>query len=385
MSSTVKSRPNRYEVLGLTPGASKDEIARAFARELSDLRPRPFGSLAEVTVAYETLRDRDKREAYDISLGLKPNPKPPSSPPVVPQEWASFALHASARPAARPAMDPLPRSAPKADTPHGSESIDEPKMSPFAAATSPGEPSNADFRELHQKPRAPTEQSHRPEASATPRLELPAGGELLHFDESRRFQINGPALSQWKIPALAAGALILAVGLGVWTGLEAGNDNERAPTQNAVTLKVPAAKPLPVLAGSPLTPATTMENPPQRSTRASAPRVEQRTRPPLQIDLPKERPDDGAQFGQGPADEIAAGQAPAESPSFEATVAKLPLSKAAIARTIGRIGYPCGQVSAATAMEGGAPGVFKVTCTSGHSYRAAPVRGRYRFRQLGNH
>ena len=30
----------------------------------------------------------------------------------------------------------------------------------------------------------------------------------------------------------------------------------------------------------------------------------------------------------------------------------------------------------------GAPGAFKVTCTSGHSYRAAPVRGRYRFRRL---
>ena len=76
MGSTVKLRPNHYEVLGLTPGASSDEIARAFAKELSDLRPRPFGSLAEVTVAFETLRDRSKREAYDISLGLKPKPKP---------------------------------------------------------------------------------------------------------------------------------------------------------------------------------------------------------------------------------------------------------------------------------------------------------------------
>ena len=115
MGSTVKLRPNHYEVLGLTPGASGDEIAQAFAKELSDLRPRPFGSLAEVTVAYEILRDRSKREAYDISLGLKPKPKPPAPPPVVPQEWASLAMRASASPAPRPAMDLLPRLTPKAD------------------------------------------------------------------------------------------------------------------------------------------------------------------------------------------------------------------------------------------------------------------------------
>ena len=36
MGSTVKLRPNHYEVLGLTPGASSDEIAQAFAKALSD-------------------------------------------------------------------------------------------------------------------------------------------------------------------------------------------------------------------------------------------------------------------------------------------------------------------------------------------------------------
>jgi hypothetical protein len=34
-------------------------------------------------------------------------------------------------------------------------------------------------------------------------------------------------------------------------------------------------------------------------------------------------------------------------------------------------------------MDGEAPGTFKVTCTSGDSYRATPVNGRYRFRRLG--
>lgn len=71
-----------------------------------------------------------------------------------------------------------------------------------------------------------------------------------------------------------------------------------------------------------------------------------------------------------------------EAPAATVTPAKLPLPNAVIARTIGRIGYPCGQVASAATVEGDAPGVFTVTCTSGHSYRAAPVRGRYHFRRL---
>ena len=379
-SSTVKSRPNHYEVLGLAPGATSDEIAQAFARELSAIRLSPFGSLTDVTVAYETLRDRIKREAYDISLGLKKKPPVPSI--KAPTEWAPFAMRAAPRPAPRPAMNSLPRSTPKADVPPPSKPVDEPKISPFAAAALPGEPSNADFRDAHPKPRAPAEQPRRPEAIAKPRFELPTGGEMLQFDEARRFRIDTSDLSQWKIPALAAGALILAVGLGAWTGLEAGNDSEQAQTENEVTLKVPAAKPLPELAGSPLAlePSVAEDEPERPARAASANRVE-RVRPPLQIDLPEEGAADPVQFSQGPADEISTDQTVVEASSVQATPAKLPLPNAVIARTIGRIGYPCGQVSGATAM--GAPGVFKVTCTSGHSYRAAPVRGRYRFRQLG--
>ena len=65
MATKVTARPNHYEVLGLTPDATGEQVAQAFARELSLLRPRPFGSLADVTIAYETLRDPAKRKAYD--------------------------------------------------------------------------------------------------------------------------------------------------------------------------------------------------------------------------------------------------------------------------------------------------------------------------------
>lgn len=374
MDNAVKSRPNHYEVLGLSPVATGEEIAQAFARQLDPLRPRPFGSLAEVTVAFETLRDRTKREAYDISLGLKPKPKPPSPPPVVPPEWAPFAMRASPRPAPRPAVDPLPRHAPKADAPPRSEPVDEPKISPFVAAASSIEPNNADFRE--PRPKAPAEPLLRPEPTAEPRFEPPAGGDLLHFEESRRFRLDGADFSRWKLPALAAGALIFAVGIGAWTGLEAGNDNEQAQSENKVTLKVPAAKPLPELAGSPLTLAPSeAEARPQQPRRAPAAAAPVKPpRPPLRIDLPEGQPLEAAQAGG-----VATEQAAAEAPVIEAAAAKLPLPNAVIARTIGRIGYPCGQVASASAL---GSGVFKVTCTSGHSYRAAPVRGRYRFRRM---
>ncbi len=54
-----------------------------------------------------------------------------------------------------------------------------------------------------------------------------------------------------------------------------------------------------------------------------------------------------------------------------------------IARTIERIGYACGDIASSAAGDG--PGVYTVTCTSGQTYRAAPVGGRYHFKRLGSH
>jgi DnaJ-like protein len=377
MSSTVKSRPNHYEVLGLAPGASSHEIAQAFAKELSDRRPRAFGSLAEVTVAYETLRDRMKREAYDISLGLKP--KAPTPPPPAPPEWKPFAMHASPRPAPRPAEDLLSRLAPKADAPPSPEPPAEPKLPPPAAA-SPPDAIDPKPRDPYTKPTPPAEELQRPEV-ARPRPELPSGEGHLHFAEAGRFKMDGEATFQWKLPALGAGLLIVAVAIGASTGLEAGN--EQTQTENSVTLKVPAARPLPELAGSPLElPRSVAEARPQQSTRPTAAEARaEHARPPLQIDLPETQSRESAQSGAGPSDQTAI-EAAADSVPTGATSAGIPLPNAVIARTIGRIGYPCGEVASTTAMEGTA-GVFKVTCTSGHSYRAAPVRGRYRFRRLG--
>ena len=71
-----------------------------------------------------------------------------------------------------------------------------------------------------------------------------------------------------------------------------------------------------------------------------------------------------------------------QAPRLATTGAGLPLPNAVIARTIERIGYSCGTIGSTVAVAGGAPGVFNVTCSSGHSYQATPVRGRYRFRRI---
>jgi hypothetical protein len=77
-------------------------------------------------------------------------------------------------------------------------------------------------------------------------------------------------------------------------------------------------------------------------------------------------------------------QASAEIPATKPVAASLPLPKSVIARTIDRIGYACGSVASATAVDG-TEGVYKINCTSGQSYQASPVHGRYHFRRLGSH
>ena len=62
---------NYYEVLGVKPKASSDEIKRAF-RKLSfekhpDKNPNCKEEYVKINEAYETLKDKDKRKMYDFS------------------------------------------------------------------------------------------------------------------------------------------------------------------------------------------------------------------------------------------------------------------------------------------------------------------------------
>lgn len=62
--------------------------------------------------------------------------------------------------------------------------------------------------------------------------------------------------------------------------------------------------------------------------------------------------------------------------------ARVPLSDAAIARTIERIGFPCGAVVSSNRVENsGGDAVYKITCSSGASYQGTNKGGRFFFRE----
>jgi hypothetical protein len=364
MVDTLKARPNHYETLGLTPSASSEDIAKAFAKEVELLPLRPLGTFSQVSAAYETLRDPVRRMAYDASLSAPPRPnhpligrlertpidgKPPASAKsaeIPPRPVPAEVLEPAPEPIPAPAAGQSVRQPPKADDlPTPPRQRPEPPEQQFL--------DQVDWHELERQERA--ERSIRPDV----------GGLIMN--------------------TAVGGALLLAIVLGAWTGLEAGNDNLQgqqvtadlpislSPAAEKETLPTPASRP-------------SME--PANAERAKEPaqtaaRVEP-ARAPLQIDLPREAAAKPAASEKPQILETPSGDFTAEPAAPPVRSAKLPLPDAVVARTIAGIGYACGQVASTSPMEGEAPGTFKVTCTSGDSYRAAPRQGRYHFRRLGS-
>ena len=401
MVSTVKSRPNHYDVLGLSASASSDQIKAAFARKMSLFGVHPLAAGPQICAAYETLRDPDKRRAYDRSIGLSPAPKP--------LQWSIAAPRWGDRPLAGPDLTVRPRPAHLGSLPLATRSPDpepqaEPRTAPFIAAAlrdlaAPGiyEPSPATSSQPApvRRPEAPAEPVRQREARAEPAPQAQPREGLPPSIAEEDFAHAEEGAVHWKRPAVAVGALVLGVGLfGAWAGWEAGNDVTAAPTEEAVTLAVPPAKAEAATSAalSPPEPRVARAQPdlrvrpttPAVATVAAAP-AERRPMP-EELSPSEERALAGQaealEAEQSQPEQVAPAPAFADASAAAAAAAKLPLPNSVVARTIHRIGYSCGQVASTTAIEGGAPGVFKVTCTSGHSYRAQPVRGRYRFRRL---
>jgi hypothetical protein len=182
--------------------------------------------------------------------------------------------------------------------------------------------------------------------------------------------------------AITAGALVAGVILiGALAGLEAGRSEEPQPAEAAVTAALPAPKPVAAsVTPAPVLPRAVNERQAAGTSRApvAAARVARPTAPNAQARL--ERFAASIQSEIAPAAAELTEQASADSPAVE-TAAAMPLPNSVVARTIDRIGYSCGSVASTSAIEG-AQGAFTVTCTSGQSYRAAPVRGRYHFRKI---
>lgn len=377
MVSTVKARPNFYEMLGLSPAASMVDVEQAFAREMSMFRARPLGATTALGVAFETLRDPARRRAYDVSLGL--NAKPRAA------EWTVPARKPLVTRLAQPAPAP---AAPKTPPQPGGPGDD--RLAAFLAA-SLREPVNPQSRPTPPDPVAQTQARSEAPARSAPRPSRGAGSVsamLLSPDEEwaedRRIH--------WKWPAVALGGLVVAVGLfGATAGLWAGRGEEQQPAEPAVTMPLPSPQ-AHANAGAtvPASPEIALAAPPivQMPSAARTKRTESATQsaPPPAAEAP--------QTAAAEVEEVALPASKAEQPPVEqataadeaapvVTPARMPLPNATIARTIEKIGYACGAVGSITAAE--SAGVFKVTCTSGQSYQARSVRGRYHFRRWGSH
>lgn len=329
MIGTAGSRLDYYQTLGVSPTAAGDEIDRAFAREGSVFRPHAFGALAELCIAYETLRDPIKRRAYDASLGLTREPQ------------ATESINGGSKPV------------------RGDGGLDA-----IAAAARPALPLGPG-----------TDYQARPE----PRI---SRGDLPRLALEEELGVEAHPID-WNRTGIALGTVVVAAcvlgGLAGWWS--AGDvDGTRQP-ENQVSISLPPAKPLDTAATPDIAPA------PGPLPKMSEVRLAQRpAAAPVPIERKPTTPKPAAaeeQPQEAETDTSLVEQVSKEAPTASTVAAAMPLPGRVIARTIARIGYSCGSVASTAPVEGEAPGVFKVTCSSGQSYQAKPVNGRYHFRRWG--
>jgi hypothetical protein len=352
MVSTLRSRPDHYEALGLTPAASDEDIRRAFVGKMSVFGTHPIAEAGQILVAYETLREPARRKAYDDSLGLSAKPGPHEwSFSVTPPRWAPF-------------IASIPeQSAPAAEQPPEPHVAPEPVRPVLAPRPNPQE----------QRPRQPD-----------PEVDLDAVIQRIRAlgrAEKERLHRAKPESPNWKRVGLSLGGLVIGAGLlGTLAGISVKDNVDPAQSEPAETVTRPAAGQHATIAPPPT--AARVETPLERPVRTGISQsraVRSASRPGRwaeQMAQSLEASPSDSSAAEGAAAQPAANPEPAQ-----AVEADLPLSNSVVARTIDRIGYACGEVASAAAVEG-APGVYKITCSSGQTYRAARVGGRYHFRRL---
>jgi hypothetical protein len=374
MVNKVRSRPNHYELLGLAPAAESAEVHRAFVAKMSSFGAHSIEEAAQFLVAYETLRDREKRRSYDASLGLLAKPAPREwSIAVTPPRWTPF-------------MVKVPTNQPP-----------EPQVSLDQSREVPGEPEVASpavqsgVNEPSVEPAARYEAQQQERAQKIPHEDLEV--VLKHIRdvgraERERMRHADSAPSDWRRVGLALGGLLVGAAiLGTMAGLSVQDKSGAAQAEPARAPAERAPKPETVLDPSPPTSTAALAGPAtEELPQAITPVLRRGHR------LFRERHSARQRMAQSAAAESAPSQdrapegaalSPAPQPD-QGTAADLPVSTKLIARTIERIGYRCGDVSSAAPAEGKAQGVYRITCSSGQTYQATPVRGRYHFRRLGS-
>jgi hypothetical protein len=380
MASSVQSRPTYYDILGLAPSATQDDISRAFKRLMGLFSSRPTVATAQLSVAFETLRNPAKRRGYDQMLGLAAAPKP-VDPAIVGSGRATASLLGSAwtNLAAQVAADsPTPAASEQAqDKPSASP---EPRVATFIASSlrvPAGAVDAAPLASFENEPPEPPEPAPTSEATFD---RAPSG---FQFQPSKSLEDR----IDWRRMSLVAGGLLAAAGVvGTAAGLSVRENGQAPSLQASVSAPVPPARPVgSAVNATPKAPAlaAAQQAAPAAVERVSAPpvpKMAQRASEPL-ADAETQPGASTATSGEGSTADAAPTDELAPKPESAVNAAtELPLPKSVIARTIGRIGYPCGSVVSTAAVEG-APGVFSVSCSSGQTYRATPVSGRYHFRR----
>lgn len=386
MVSPVRARNNHYETLQVSPNATTDEIVAAFASHMRSARMRPDISvvrLAELSVAYETLRDPAKRRTYDDSIGLKREPAPASpNPPFI----GAPVIARLNRIAERSPNAPL--------RPEPEEVQPEPRVAAFIAA------SLREGADISQ-PREPGPISRdEPSPQFKSAIEPPSApvGESLEIEEGRvRIGRTGATLAAGMI-----GVAILAFAAALPDRNPDRLPTEVAQSEPGLTVPVPpvATNRDSFIASQHSATMNVASASPRLQTRSARTAPERKAPKAIWLAVKDQQPAAAiSDQGEGqslPTEAVAeqsskapsAGEIPtastADSAPVSAAVATLPLTNATIARTIERIGYGCGRVVSATGIEG-TSGAFNITCSSGDTYRAAPVRGRYHFRRTGTH
>lgn len=364
MVSSVRSRPNHYETLGLTPSASEEEVAEAFARKMGELRWHPVGSKAVLCIAYETLRNAAKRREYDRSLGLIPSSAPRQwGFAVTPQRW-SFIAAEPADPGFTPAAEPHVTAEP------AREPAAEPRTASFIASS---------LRDLARpiardaSPSAPPRQAPAVERQIEQILTAPIAED--DASTERRFG--------WARPVLAVGGFIVAAGLvGTLAGMSVTDNGAPASANPSSSVGRPVAKPSANAAPSPVLASNDLKT--EESVHAKSKPALPRHGPTAwaRRQVRQLQSGDIAAAATTPGVELASDQLAVDPLAPQPAAAKMTLPDGVVARTLDRVGYNCGEVASTSPVEGSS-GTFRVTCTSGKTYQAKSVHGRYRFSRSG--
>jgi hypothetical protein len=377
MISLVKSPPNHYDILGLTPAAGEGEIMLAFGRKMSMFGAHRASEAALICAAYEVLRNAEKRREYDRSIGLGVQAE-------ASRQWA-FAMTQQRWPGAAPAtasaayaLEPQPAPQPEPELPAPPQVERVPTIAERLIKLA--EPIEYDgMAEVATQPA--TAPQPEPELLAVdedaPEMTV---REILAFGEAGgHSRDHGRQPMEWLRTAMLAGGLVASVGLvGGLASFALTNDPASAVNSTTASSAPQIAKASP---------------PPPPVAAAAA--VETEAAPPPAAAPEKRQASSSSRFaralaavnriegaGEPQPVEAAAAEPAAQPDAAQMVSASMPLPDRVVARTLDKIGYSCGSV-ASTAAEG-ASGVFKITCSSGQTYRATPVHGHYRFRRSGS-